>query len=100
MSADGRYVVFEAPDGSLVPNDRNHDDDVFLRDVVSGTSELISARDATLPTLTPNGANWLSAYSLSTDGRYVAFASEADNLVPRDTNGYRDVFVHDLLSLA
>jgi hypothetical protein len=98
MSADGRYVVFEAPDGSLVPNDRNHDDDVFLRDVVSGTSELISARDATLPTLTPNGANWLSAYSLSTDGRYVAFASEADNLVPRDTNGYRDVFVHDLVA--
>jgi hypothetical protein len=98
MSADGRYVVFEAPDGSLVPDDRNRDDDVFLRDVVGGTTELISARDPSLPTLTPNGASLLSAFSLSTDGRYVAFASEADNLVPGDTNGYRDIFVHDLVS--
>jgi Tol biopolymer transport system component len=98
MSADGRYVVFEGPDGSLVPNDRNRSDDVFLRDVASGTTELISARDPTLPTLTPNGASSLSTFSLSTDGRYVAFVSEADNLVPGDTNGCRDVFMRDLLA--
>ena len=95
MSADGRYVVFVAPDGSLVPNDRNRVDDVFLRDVVSGTNELISARDPALATLTPNGASMLSTFSLSTDGRYVTFVSEADNLVPGDTNGYRDVFMRD-----
>ncbi len=100
MSADGRYVVFVAPDGSLVPNDRNRVDDVFLRDVVSGTNELISARDPALATLTPNGASMLSTFSLSTDGRYVAFASEADNLVPGDTNGLRDIFVRDLTAWA
>jgi Tol biopolymer transport system component len=98
MSADGRYVVFEAPDGNLVPNDRNRDDDVFLRDLASGTNELISARDATLPTLSPNGASALSTSSLSSNGRYVAFASEANNLVPDDTNGCRDVFMRDLLA--
>jgi Tol biopolymer transport system component len=32
---------------------------------------------------------------LSRDGRYVVFASNAENLVPGDTNGVRDVFVHD-----
>jgi Tol biopolymer transport system component len=98
MNADGRYVVFEAPDGSLVPNDRNRADDVFLRDMVSGTNELISARDPALPTLAPNGASWLSTASLSANGQFVAFASNADNLVPGDTNGYRDIFVHDLVA--
>ena len=33
--------------------------------------------------------------SISADGRYVAFDSNATNLVPGDTNGYDDVFVHD-----
>ena len=61
------------------------------------TSELISARDAALPSLSPNGSSLLSTLSVSTNGRYIAFASDADNLVPNDTNGCRDVFVRDLL---
>jgi Tol biopolymer transport system component len=40
----------------------------------------------------------LFALSASADGRYIAYASEADNLVPGDTNGFRDVFVRDLAS--
>ena len=95
MSADGRFVVFECGDGNLAPNDRNHDSDVFLRDVTAGTTELISARDATLASLSPNGASLLSPCSVSADGRYIAFASEADNLGANDTNGCRDVFVRD-----
>ena len=78
-------------------NDRNHDDDVFVRDLVAGTSELISARDATLPSLSPNGSSLIATFSISTNGRYIAFASEADNLVSNDTNGCRDIFVRDLL---
>jgi Tol biopolymer transport system component len=97
ITADGRFVVFECPDASLVPNDRNRDYDLFVRDVVGGTTELVSARQAILPSVTPNGPSSLSARSVSTDGRYVAFASEADNLVPGDTNGCRDVFVRDLV---
>ena len=97
LSSDARFVTFECPDGSLVANDRNHDYDVFLRDLVAGANELISAHDATLPSLSPNGSSLLSTLSASTDGRYVAFASDADNLVPGDSNGCCDVFVRDLL---
>jgi Tol biopolymer transport system component len=97
LSADGRFVAFECPDSSLVPNDRNHDYDVFVRDLSTGVSELISVRDAALPSLSPNGSSFLSSLCVSTNGRYIAFASDADNLVPNDTNGCRDIFVRDLL---
>ena len=97
MTPDGRFVTFESPDAGLVADDRNHGSDVFVRDVVAGTTELISARDPALPALTPNGSSRPSALSLSANGRYLAFASEADNLVVGDTNGCRDVFVRDLL---
>ena len=98
LSADGRCVAFECLDAGLVTNDRNHDYDMFVRDLVAGTTELVSAHNATLPSLTPNGPSLLSLSSLSADGRYVAFASEADNLVANDTDGFRDVFVRDLLN--
>ena len=97
MSADARFVVFECPDANLAPKDNNHDYDIFVRDVVGGTTELISARDAALPTATPNGNSLLSGYSVSADGSSVAFTSEADNLVSGDTNGWRDIFVCNLL---
>jgi Tol biopolymer transport system component len=95
LSADGRFVAFESDDGNLVPNDHNRDSDVFVRDLTTGAVELISARDFTLASLAPNGPSWLSTCCVSADGRYVAFASEADNLVGNDTNGWRDVFVRD-----
>ncbi len=97
LSADGRFVAFECRDGNLVPNDRNHDFDVFVRDLTTNTTELISARDPTLASLTPNGPSRVSPVSLSANGRFVAFSSDADNLFANDTNGFRDVFVRDLL---
>ena len=95
LSANARFVVFECDDGNLVPNDRNRDSDVVVRDLTTGAVELVSAHDAALPSLTPNGPSMLSTCCVSTDGRYIAFASDADNLVVNDTNGFRDVFVHD-----
>ncbi|HOX57811.1 MAG TPA: hypothetical protein P5205_06300 [Candidatus Paceibacterota bacterium] len=97
LSADGRFVAFECGDGNLVANDRNQDTDVFVRDLSTGGVELISARDASLPSLTANGPSQLSTRCASADGRYIVFASEADNLVPGDTNGFRDIFVRDLV---
>ena len=44
------------------------------------------------------GNGWSEDSAISADGRYVAFSSEAKNLVSEDTNGYRDVFVHDRLN--
>ena len=97
MTPDGRFVVFECPDADLVANDRNQDYDVFVRDLAPGATDLVSARKATLPSVTPNGPSLPGACSLSSDGRYVAFASEANNLVSGDNNGFRDIFVCDLL---
>lgn len=98
LSADVRFVAFEAEDGSLVANDNNRALDVFVRDRVAGTNELISVAHPALASGTPNGMSLISAFAASADGRYIAFASEADNMVPDDTNGFRDVFVRDLAS--
>lgn len=98
LSADVRFVAFEGEDGSLAANDNNRALDVFVRDLAAGTNELISVAHPTLASATPNGMSLLSPFPASADGRYIAYASDADNLVPGDTNGFRDVFVRDLAS--
>ena len=75
------------PDGNLAPNDNNHAYDVFARNLAVSATELISAGLPGLPSLTPNGLSVISSSGVSTNGRYVAFWSEADNLVAGDTNG-------------
>jgi hypothetical protein len=91
ISADGRYVAFESRASNLVSGDTNGAEDVFIHDRQSGQTERVSvASDGT------QGNNYWSIYpSISFDGRYVAFASNASNLVNGDTNGNVDVFVHD-----
>ena len=91
ISADGRYVAFSSYATNLVPGDTNDSSDVFVRDLVTGTTSRVSV------TSTGEQANGFSAFSMaiSADGRYVLFDSEATNLVPGDTNGVRDIFVHD-----
>ena len=97
MSEDGRFVAFECPDGNLGPIGGNRANDVFVRDLSLATTELISVRDAALPSYVGNGASLCSGHVFSADGRYVAFGSEAGNLVANDTNGFQDVFVRDLV---
>jgi Tol biopolymer transport system component len=96
MSADGWFVAFECPDASLVADDRNKSLDVFLRDTAANSIELISARAPSLFSMSANGPSAISSFTGSTDGRFIAFTSDGDNLVSGDTNGYRDVFVRDL----
>lgn len=100
LSADVRFVAFEGEDGSLVANESNRALDVFVRDLVAGTNELISVAHPALAFATPNSFSLLSPFPASADGRYIAYASDADNIVPGDTNGFRDVFVRDLASSA
>lgn len=95
MSADGRLVAFDSQDPSLVPLDRNHAYDVFLRDVAMNSNELVSGHDPGLPCLTANGPSASSPVSMSFDARWIGFWSEADDLTPNDTNGLRDVYVRD-----
>ena len=96
ITDDGRYVTFEAVDGSLVPGDANQVFDVFARDLIAGATDLISKHDPGLPCHTPDGPSTLSPLSVSGDGSRVAFVSAADDLVLNDSNGLSDVFVRDL----
>ena len=90
ISADGRYVAFASRASNLVPGDTNDCCDIFIADRHVGEITRISvAWDGTQG----NGAS--DRPSISSDGRYVAFSSDASNLVPDDTNGVGDVFVHD-----
>jgi Tol biopolymer transport system component len=89
-SANGR-VVFTSASAKLVPGDTNGRRDVFVRDLATGTTMLV--------TTGLNGApanNDSDDASISAGGRYVAFGSLASNLVAGDTNGFSDVFVRDL----
>jgi len=90
VSGDGRYVAFHSLASNLVPGDTNAAQDIFVRDRQSGTTERVSV---SVFGVQGNGASlhpWISA-----DGRYVAFASSASNLVIGDTNGNIDIFVRD-----
>jgi Tol biopolymer transport system component len=95
ISANGRVVAFASGSTDLVATDVNGMQDVFVRDVQAGTTELVSVDSNGLQ---GNGNSWLFGSALSGDGRYVAFDSEASNLVPGDTNGVVDVFVRDRLT--
>jgi Tol biopolymer transport system component len=92
ISADGKYVAFESFASNLVAGDINGADDIFVRDLESGTTVLVSTGSG------GQGNSYSSDPSISADGRYVAFDSLADNLVAGDTNGNQDVFVRDLVS--
>ena len=95
LSADGNVVVFDS--AKLLNDNRRLACDVFARDVAAGATDLISARHPALPSQTPDGISSLTPFSVSSNGQFVAFYSDADDIVPNDTNGYRDVFVRDLV---
>jgi Tol biopolymer transport system component len=90
ISADGRYVVFESIASNLVSGDTNGKCDVFVHDRQTGQTTRVSVASGGT-----QGNDGSYDPSISTDGRYVAFESEASNLVSGDTNGECDVFVHD-----
>ena len=92
ISADGRSIAFESYAKNLVPGDTNDKQDVFIRDMLEGTTELISVASGAARVQ----GNWASSNaSVSACGHYVAFDSEATNLVVGDTNARVDVFVRD-----
>lgn len=93
ISADGRFVAFFSLASNLVAGDTNGKADIFVRDTHDGLTRRASvASDG-------SQANGLcDVPSLSADGRYIAFYSFADNLVPGDDNGFTDVFRHDFLT--
>ncbi len=92
LSGDGRLVAFASNASNLVPGDTNSAMDVFVHDLVTGVTERVSVSSAGAQ---GSGPSFFA--SVSGDGRFVAFGSDAQDLVPGDTNGTRDVFVRDRL---
>ncbi len=91
VSDDGRYIVFDTL-SALNAGDSNLAKDVYKRDRVAGSTLLVSRDTANGPA----NAN-SSTPSMTADGRYVAFASQASDLVANDTNALADVFRRDTL---
>jgi Tol biopolymer transport system component len=91
ISADGRFIAFESGATNLISDDTNSASDIFVHDRQTGITERVSVDSA------GNEGNHDSEwFDISADGRFVAFQSYASNLVPDDTNGNYDIFVHDL----
>lgn len=98
ISGDGRYVAFFGSATNLVAGDTNGHTDVFVHDRLTGVTERVSvSSDGTQQNGDINNtySNSRGAVQISSDGRFVVFGSFASNLVPSDTNGAGDVFVHD-----
>ena len=95
ISRDGRFVAFGSSAANLVPGDTNGRGDVFVHDRQSGTTTRVSVDGSGAQA---NEQSWRPA--ISADGRLVAFASIASNLVAGDTNRAADIFVHDRLTRA
>lgn len=94
ISGDGRYVVFYTASTNLVADDTNGHGDVFIHDLITGSTERVSVDS--------NGNQAVGGLStgssISSDGRYVVFGSNATNLVSNDTNDVHDIFLHDMVT--
>lgn len=91
ISADGRYVAFDTYASNLVGVDTNDNSDVFVHDLVTGLTMIVSIN---YEGTQENGGSYKPC--ISADGCYVAFVSYASNLIGEDTNGYPDIYVRDL----
>src|SRR5205823_13455865 len=92
ISAARRCVAFGSHAGDLLPNDTNGGEDVFLRGLQAG--EAMRFDDSSDGHQASRGSQ-TSSPAISADGRYVAFLSNATNLVSGDTNRLPDIFVRD-----
>ncbi len=91
LSADGRYVFFQSESTNLTTGaDTNNASDIFVHDRQTGTTTRVS-----VATGGGEGNARSIEPSVSADGRYVTYWTEATNLVAGDTNGVRDVMLHD-----
>lgn len=91
ISGDGRYVAFESQASNLVPGDTNGARDIFVRDRTSGTTTRVSVSSSGVESNSDS-----TQAKISHSGRYVVFASYANNLVSGDTNNVYDIFMYDM----
>jgi Tol biopolymer transport system component len=92
ISADGRFVAFASGSPHLVHRDTNGDSDVFVRDLKRDTTRRVSVSSTGRQA---KGNGYVPRPAISGNGRYVAFQSDATNLVPQETSRDGAVFVRD-----
>jgi uncharacterized repeat protein (TIGR01451 family) len=98
ISGDGRFVAFVSLADNLVLGDTNGFADTFVHDRLTDATERVSLSDRGRQGNADSGLIGVAAYpAISADGRFVAFVSQADNLVSGDRNVNADVFVRDRL---
>lgn len=86
LSDDGRFVAFICFDGTLAPGEANNKEDVFVRDMLLGTTQRV----------VPFAEEGVFQPAISGDGRYVVVSTSSENLVGTQTNGYTQVYRYDL----
>ena len=91
LSEHGRFVAFRSRASDLVDGDTNGQDDIFVRDLMTGFTSRVNVSSSGAQTV--DAGSWFA--SISADGRFVVFSTDAENLTPDDANGWGDVFSHD-----
>jgi Tol biopolymer transport system component len=94
IAADGNSVAFASDASDLVAGDANQFRDVFVRDLVNGTTVLASVDSSGVQ---GDGISQIAPGAISRDGSSVVFVSTAANLVANDGNGAVDVFARDVV---
>jgi Tol biopolymer transport system component len=95
ITPNGRYVAFWSDASNLVTADTNNIHDVFVRDRQTGVTQRVSVDSEERQVIGPGSAFGRTAPAISSGARFVAFYSDAANLVPGDADGLNDVFVRD-----
>jgi Tol biopolymer transport system component len=99
ISADGLWVAFESDSTALIPGDTNGTRDIFVANRLTGAVVRVNVSNAGEQAMTagPSTCTGSMHASISGEGRFVAFASCANNLVADDlvAPNFQDVFVHD-----
>ncbi|HVE91403.1 MAG TPA: calcium-binding protein [Actinomycetota bacterium] len=97
ISADGQLVAFASSSADLVPGDTNGGVDIFIHDRRSGLTERVSVASSGEQAVNRWGYFVQAQPSISSDGRFVAFSSQAMNLVTGGTSGESQIYVRDRL---
>ena len=90
ISTDGNYVAFGSDATNIVAEDTNESRDIFVRDIDTRATTRISVSNQGL-----EADDDSENPSISGDGNYIAFTSDATNLVTDDTNSDSDIFIHN-----
>jgi Tol biopolymer transport system component len=96
---NGRYVAFRSLATNLILGDTNGVADIFVYDRQTGQTTRVSVGSNSVQANGDSSSSYSTGFSISEDGKYLAFSSDATNLVNGDTNEYTDIFVHEASNL-